>query len=481
MKGDFARDSFDPHKHFTRVLQQQGRVQLDADSNEQISIFWHYLRTLTRDILGPYAAPKNSNGFGLFALGDIDDLTDIDGAKLSPQETARLKALLGPEDFLIGPGRYYVDGLLCENETYVPFSQHCDQNHLTSQLKSKSVVIFLDVWERHITYLEDDSIHEVALGGADTASRAKIVWQVRLHELTQEQATKIKTCADLKDQWNVLLDDWQAKNRGSLKARAKQSADNVEACTISPSALYRGPENQLYRVEVHQGGSASASGSKEGATFKWSRENGSVVFSIVSRVDGEVVTLANLGRDARFGLEVGDWVEIQDDDYVLHGKADPLLRIVKIDAGSAQVTLSDSPSGKVGRDLSKHPLLRRWDQKSGDVKKGGLELSAAGAAFIREGTGERSWLELEDGIQIQFHPADPANQYRTGDYWLLPARTATADVLWPGEEDGKPKAVAPRGIEHYHAPLGLATFDSAGAIKLPGDCRPKISIITSGF
>ena len=34
-RGDFTRDTFNPLKHFSRVLMQQGRVQLDADWNEQ--------------------------------------------------------------------------------------------------------------------------------------------------------------------------------------------------------------------------------------------------------------------------------------------------------------------------------------------------------------------------------------------------------------------------------------------------------------
>ena len=38
MKGDFTRDTFDAAKHFSRVLMQQGQVQLDADWNEQTSI-----------------------------------------------------------------------------------------------------------------------------------------------------------------------------------------------------------------------------------------------------------------------------------------------------------------------------------------------------------------------------------------------------------------------------------------------------------
>ena len=39
MKGDFSRITFDPKKHYSRVLMQQGRVQLDADWNEQAAIF----------------------------------------------------------------------------------------------------------------------------------------------------------------------------------------------------------------------------------------------------------------------------------------------------------------------------------------------------------------------------------------------------------------------------------------------------------
>jgi len=65
MKGDFSRVSFDPRHHFSQVLQQQGRVTLDADSNEQGAILLHYLRTMARDLFGPYGAPAGNAGFGL--------------------------------------------------------------------------------------------------------------------------------------------------------------------------------------------------------------------------------------------------------------------------------------------------------------------------------------------------------------------------------------------------------------------------------
>ena len=54
-RGDFTRDTFAPLRHFTRVLMQQGRVQLDADWNEQVSILLHLTRTLAADLLGQHA------------------------------------------------------------------------------------------------------------------------------------------------------------------------------------------------------------------------------------------------------------------------------------------------------------------------------------------------------------------------------------------------------------------------------------------
>ena len=67
---------------------------------------------------------------------------------------------------------------------------------------------------------------------------------------------------------------------------------------------------------------------------------------------------------------------------------------------------------------------------------------------------DNQWITLADGVQIQFQPSAPGNQYRTGDYWLIPARVATGDVEWPGDE-GNPEALPPQGVEHHYAPLAI--------------------------
>ena len=48
-------------------------------------------------------------------------------------------------------------------------------------------------------------------------------------------------------------------------------------------------ESRLYRVEIHKGGKVDKDEFEETATFKWSRENGSVVFPIVETDENDVI------------------------------------------------------------------------------------------------------------------------------------------------------------------------------------------------
>ena len=91
MPGDYSRKIFDPEKHYSGVLMQQGRVQLDADWNEQLAIQQHRTGTEAQDEIGLCGVPKKIGGFKIEATPDGQDL-------------------------MISPGRIYVGGLLCELE-----------------------------------------------------------------------------------------------------------------------------------------------------------------------------------------------------------------------------------------------------------------------------------------------------------------------------------------------------------------------------
>lgn len=457
MQADLSRRTFDAAKHFSAVLSQQGRVQLDADANEQAAILLHQLRTVVADILGPAAAPDGPHaGFGITPVTD-------DSAKTV--------------DLAIAPGRMYVDGILVENDQPTTYWQQPDgylsPEAVTDQIPPAPFVVYLRVWERLITAVQDPAIREIALGdpGPDTAARSKVVWQVATHQVENGDNENGEGGDNGGPQE---FPTWLASliPRGLLAARATRpdSADE-DPCHLSPASRFRGPENQLYRVEVHSGGPAwtdqpahAAASPGYGATFKWSRENASVVFPIVS-ISGTEVELTTLGRDGKLGLEVGDWVEIVDDasasrvadDVVLDGPVPPapaLRRVVSVDAADRLVILSGEPVDDCGTGTRSdlHPFLRRWDHHAppGDGRPKRAIAEDGALPLVEDG-----WLDLEDGVQVRFRPGgDGAGTYRRGDYWLIPARTVNGDVEWPVDDAG-PVARQPHGVDYRYALLAF--------------------------
>jgi hypothetical protein len=506
-RGDFSRDTFDPRKRFSRVLMQQGRVQLDSDWNEQSDILLHYLRSLASDLIGPHGG-GGQPGFALITTeAEVDTLKDADGNDLSNDAKKELRSSLRESGFLFGIGRYYVKGLLCENDRYLgfveqpgyPFAGNMSLDDL--QDETGSFLVFLDVWERHITCNEDGDICEVALGGPDTATRAQVVSAVvvpapgpndnRLYD-QQILSDNVKKLRDAKSGGNQgAIDaamktlnqfaeevrvDLNAPSKCSLRARARLTGLPEGDCNIQPEAQYRGPENQLYRVEIQRGGVAwdgatdgeePAGNANEAATFKWSRDNSSIYFPILS-LQGDSVRVATLGRDSSRSLQVDDWVEIVADDLALQGQPGPVRQIKSINPDEMTITLTEGVDQSYDEDTTFHPVLRRWDQRRSDGE------AAESVLLVKEGTGEDlGWIELEDGVQIQF-PRQAGNRYRAGDYWLIPARVATGDVLWPKVEEGNKsvaKALPPHGIQHHYAPIAVIAVDGSKKLTLEHDCR----------
>ncbi|MEU6082221.1 DUF6519 domain-containing protein [Streptomyces sp. NPDC047108] len=460
MHADLSRFTFRPERNYSAVVAQQGRVQLDADANEQAAIQLHQARTIARDLIGQHGGPAGALGFGIEFIGGKSELDDLS----------------------IGGGRYYVDGILVDATRPRPATavedepaaeddgaeggadatpsapeppatwRYWDQpdgfrdpERPADRLPSGfPFLVYLKVWERLVTAAEDPVLREVALGSAlpDTAARTKVVWQVLALEGSK---LDLEDGDGRKDSVRQAFARWAAEQErpGSRLAARSERPDHADEdpCLVSPDARYRGPENQLYRVEVHDGGSA------KDATFKWSRENGSVVFP-VDGLDGTWVELASLGADDKLDLHVGDRVEFVDTAYSSRGDALPLLRVEELDLPGRRVRLSGEPEPGVGRRPELHPYLRRWDHQEGARRgKGGAAAGLKhGALRLEEGR----WLPLEDGVEVYFAAE---GTYRSGDYWLIPARTATGAVEWPVNAARKPLLQAPLGVQAHYAPL----------------------------
>jgi hypothetical protein len=570
-KGDFTRDTFFAFRHYCSVFQQQGRVSLDADGNEQASILLSLLRSVSRDVIADGDDP-------------VGDQFQVLPLNVPPGTTTE-------RDFVVTPGHVYVDGVLCVlNGSKIPFTIPKDGKgsqvnvsqwfvdgipYLANQYvravrvnpdgspdtvfnqasiqkaeaASRSLtfnapltpsgspngfrlvrlptflhqpdyvpaaeelaalkdlnadgalLVYLDAWERHVSYVQNPWIREVALGGPDTCVRSQLVPQIKIaydlglsnSDMEQEDLPIVK---------GVLENHYQPYNRGWLRARLKPvDPGNTDPCMCHPDARFRGSENQLYRVEIHLPGQATPAGSTttintigdlrgpavaapaasstsaSGATFKWSRNNGCDVYPVLT-VSGTDVQVDSIGRDARSHLKSGDWVELLDDILILQGRPGPLLQVSDVSGQDRRVTLvSSSPYNVVAKDPA-HPraFLRRWDEKD-LAATGGVSF---GLPIVESISATDDWYDLEDGIQIQFVPAlspmvadeplgdtfsAPINAYRTGDYWLIPARVALqGSIEWLATNDSPsvPIALPPHGIDHHYLPLGVIELGTGG-------------------
>jgi hypothetical protein len=448
MPADISRRRFDPANDFAAVLLQQGRVLLDADWNEAAELLDRRLRVETTDIIGRAVVPRETpDGF----------LIGIAGGTLT-----------------IGPGRMYVDGLLAENHggqplawnpvpaelrgtTPIPYDQQPylpDPGTDPPPQEGGPHLVYLDVWQRELTRLEDPGLVEPAVG-VDATTRWQTAWRVRV--LPNVGNTTCATPdADIPGWPDVIR---PSDGRLTTGTAAVPPAD--DPCLIPPAGGYKGLENRLYRVEIHDVNPADGA-----ATFKWARHNASVA-AAVRAINGSDLVVDLVGRDADLRFDIGDWVEVTDDARELAGRPGVMRRVADLSDATRTLTLDAplpagafpaAPAGLAAR------LARvvRWDQ-SGQVRdtNGNVhaDLSAAGSPGVIPVPVGGPGVILEDGIQVTFSVAAAGGRFRPGDYWVFAARTADASVEVL-------TAAPPRGVHHHYARLAVVTFPNTVR-----DCR----------
>jgi hypothetical protein len=480
MSFDSSRFTFDPWNDFFGVVMEQGRVQLDSDWNEWLAELARRIQAGTLDTFGRAVAPRTTpHGFEItFAPGDVS--------------------------FTIGPGRMYVDGLLAQNHglpapnpqkwipavtaTPVPpsFSTFTgatlspgwdsaldEQVGLTGVAYERQpyypnpapfpqsggpYLVYLDVWRREVTFLEDPDLIEKAVG-VDTTGRLQTVWQVKWVD-----AGAGATCGSDIPAWDNLLLPPGAR----LTTGVAQSTPSGPCCLTANSG-FTGLENQLYRVEIHQGGSLAT------ATFKWSRDNASVATRVLGIAQGgTVLGVESTGRDNVLGFAANDWVEITDDWLELNGLPGELHQVAFVNTGGKTVTLTtpvspaNFPVDSNGQTLPRrHTRLTRWD---GTGTAGDTPVST-------------SPVTLENGITVTFGLAANAQSFKSGDYWVFAARSTDGTVEFLD-------AAPPRGIYHHYARLAVVGLSSAslsgsssltnriGIVTLQDQSQPPVSFLT---
>jgi len=461
MSFDCSRFSFQPWNDFFGVVMQQGRVQLDSDWNEWVAELSRRLQAGTMDTLGRAVVPRTTpEGFHILATG----------GQLS-----------------IGPGRIYVDGILAENHGGTPlqwdpalaelegttalsfFAQPYLPFNATNQPAPADIfnrpvlaggphLAYLDVWQREVTHWQYPDLVEKAVG-VDTTARLQTVWQVKLLSNIGNA-----TCATPDGEvagWPAVINPSGAR----LTTSTGDVPGDPNPCLVPPAAGYKGLENQLYRVEVHNGGPLGT------ATFKWSRDNATIITGVSEIQGGNRLVVDSIGRDEVLGFHAGEWIEILDDWHELHARPGLLRRIRPgdgVDSATRSILLEDPlPAGLFPVDAQgrttpeRRTRIRRWDQ-SGLVRRADgttfqdLNASASSDGILIPAAGVQ--LALENGILVAFALA-AGGEFKVGDFWVFAARVADGSIEQLTD-------APPRGIHHHYARLAVVTFPDSET-----DCR----------
>lgn len=354
--------------------------------------------------------------------------------------------------FWITGGSYYVGGLIADggpDRTY-PKAGYPNVGWETADLGNgaKRLLAYLEMHERHITAVHDPGIKEQALGGVlDTTTRTEVVSQVKLLELDPGTTASqvLAAMAAQRDSGEMLEPDLASH------------VSTTDVCAVPESNGYRGDSNRYYRIEVHDAGNLGPGG----AVFKWSRDNGSDLYSVTEiEPGGAAITLAS-GADVRDGdiIEfLGDGVELGSDDASI--SAGVFLPPERRSGGLYRVELAEG----FGTDGNlKVNILNRMTLAAEAIPQSEIDnASGTNRYWVRRwhgifetdaptapAPGETPTAEvtLEDGIEIELRDGP----FSVGSYWQFETRHDTANV-------GGPWIEVPHGPERRFAPLAILDF-----------------------
>jgi Family of unknown function (DUF6519) len=143
-----------------------------------------------------------------------------------------------------------VNGNLCRLEsdtTYLAQPDLLDPPPISIPLPGSTqfCLVYLEVWHRLITYLEDESVREIALNGPDTATRLKTIAQVKIVILPN--AVTDFSLANI-------IQFLPTSGAGTLTTLQPVPPQVPNLCQLSDPGNFTGRENHLYRVQIHDRG-----------------------------------------------------------------------------------------------------------------------------------------------------------------------------------------------------------------------------------
>jgi hypothetical protein len=431
---DKARISYDPTRHYRSVLAQQGRVTLEADTNEGSSIAGDSLRLETIDIVGPAAALKD--GY-LPGIGT------------------------GPGGITIAPGVFYLGGWRLTLDAAVDLSQQPDWlNQPPVSIISGNVLVALLLNEQTVCAVEDQALREVALGGPDTAARTRLMQHFLRLKLDA------KTCAagaklveqDLATD-GVTLDSatLQIMSQARLQVGFVAGPASTDPCTPVAAGGYLGADNQLVRVTV-----AAYDETAKTGTLLWGWNNASILYRVAMAITGttpDPFTLTFIGTpvDGEHAPQLGQAVEILRSEVSLgdgnfiaapDGFVTTVAQAYNFDTG--ELVIADQLPPDYQSDTN--PLfIRLWQ------------------AQVPFAAGQATALDDVSGITVTVTlPALPS-LIALRPFWHFAVRPSTPVLVYPQRYLEAPQP--PDGPRQWIADLAVMAANRSGGATLVEDCR----------
>jgi len=428
MKTQISRNSFSSSQRYSGVYQQMGRMITDADWNELSDLVKYQLLDSLRDVIGS-GSPR-------------------DRGMVVPT---------GPGTYALRWGHLYVDGIhgtVVPNPTvFTPAFQFSAQADFPAApaLSAGEYRLYADVWERTVASLEDPTLMDPGLKGADTCTRTQTMTQIKACA-TSISIADIQDNEDLNPSIGNIAMDLQVRQGQTVKDPCDPCADEL--------ALQESVGNYLFRIEVHQvEWSAGPSPEIEAIVLKWSSENGAEQY-----VAGTTPP----------GFESSQWCY----EFFSGPDDDPNLNMTTEKHLGHHLSDGFVPShgelyaGYPATEPAGLPLVRRWDgfvrlrQSAGVWELDGTDAGADRGRAISTAYSDtdHAYMDFTGPIKLNLNSLvlgfDLSDFVAlAGDYWQAPVRESihSAGSILLDE-------APPTGIKHHYFVLGRVQVDGSGEI-----------------
>jgi hypothetical protein len=391
--------SYDPSRHWRGVINQQGRVTLEADWNEAAAIAAEDDRAQLVDVIGPSGTPDD--GYRVLPVSGSGDLTVQHGTMYVGGERMVLETDL---DHAHQPDWVDWNG----DPLWVPPD---------TPEGTVDEAVYLLLREQEVGAVEDPALLDIALGGPDTSERARIVQRV------VRGGTDHPDCAgalgDLETTWAAMglaFDpaSMRLESAASLQVSFQQPPGTATPCEPVAQGGYLGAENQLIRVQV-------ASVDQTGVpTLVWGFDNAYFLYRI-----------AQASPDTAGGTTTLTLASAPVDSFHQPAKG----QAVEVLQAAAELTSSDYVAATTGIVTSLASAYQPDDQTLVISTALGPQATDSPLLFLRvwqdtiAASGGGPFALGDTGVQVTLNSS--TGVYHVGDYWQFAVRPGTPTEVSP--------------------------------------------------